>query len=141
MIRGLQLHRFRAHAPVSSPLNSWETDISFPQHTERLTPDRVQEIISLSTDSVTIKSAEMTQQQKIAAALARARTSNSTSRLHESTAVATAPDPSEQETTPVPELHSAQLTPAPKFAGISQLLIWSGLALVVLSCYLLVTTR
>lgn len=140
-LHGLRLRRTGALLPAPPELISSRSNAhSFPQHTERLAPDRIQQIIRLSPDSVPAKSAEMTQQQKIAAALARAGTSHSTSWLHESTAVATEPDPSEQETIPVQELPRVP-SPTPKLAGSSHLLIWSGLALVVLSCYLLVTIR
>ena len=85
-------------------------------------------------------SVEMSQQQKIAAALARAGTSHSTAWLSGSTGVAVAatePDV-EQETTRVPELQSAQFAPTAKSSNTNQLLIWCGLALTVLSSYLLV---
>lgn len=141
LFRGLRLRRIRANVLPSPHPTPWKTNGSFLQHIKQDIPDPIEEIIRLSPDPVSMKSAEMTQQQKIAAALARAGTSHSASWLHESTAVATEPDPSEQETTTVREVHSAPLTPQPKFANISQLLIWSGLALALLSCYLLVTIR
>ena len=103
-------------------------------------PHRLQEIIRLSPDPLRMNSAEMTQQQKIAAALARAGSSHSTAWAHESTGVAVEapePDPFEQEALPV--RNPAQLTPTSRYVDTSHLLIWSGLALAVLSCYLLVT--
>ena len=112
----------------------------FPVPIEKVAPHRFHEIIRLSADPVPVNSAEMTQQQKIAAALARAGTSHSTTWGHESTGVAveaSEPDPFEQEALPV--RNSAQLAPTLGSIGTSHLLIWSGLALAVLSCYLLVT--
>lgn len=142
-LRGLRLRRIRAHAPDSSqPI--WEAKSRFLDRTEKTAPDPIQEIIHLSSDPVPMKSAEMTQQQKIAAALARAGTSHSSAWIRESSGVAveaTEPDPTENQTTPVLEVHSTPLTPTPKFADSSHLLIWSGLALAVLCCYLLVTFR
>lgn len=143
-LRGLRLRRIRAHAPDSFQPISWEADRPFLDRTEKTTPDPIQEIIHLSSDPVPMKSAEMTQQQKIAAALARAGTSHSSAWIRESSGVAveaTEPDPSENQTTPVQKVHSTPFTPTPKFADISHLLIWSGVALAVLCCYLLVTSR
>ena len=91
-----------------------------------------------------MKSAEMTQQEKIAAALARAGTSHPAAWVHEPSGVAvevTEPDLSENETTGNDEIYPAQFKPTARFAYISHLLIWSGLALAILSCYLLVTIR
>ena len=144
VLRGIRLRPIRAHAPASRISISWKTNSPLPQQNERVSTRPVQEIIRLSSDPVLMKSVEMTQQQKIAAALARAGTSHSSARAHESASVAVEalePDPSEQETPAVQEVHFAQSTPTPKFAGISHLLIWSGLALAVLSCYLLVTVH
>ena len=136
-LRGLRLRR--AWIQASSKANA---DSS--QRTENVAAHPTQETIRLTTDLLPVKSAEMTQQQKIAAALARAGTSHSTGRGHESTGVAveaTEPDPLEQETTADEEVHSVQLKPTPISAYTSHLLIWCGLALAVLSCCLLVTIR
>jgi len=105
--------------------------------------DPIRGIIRLTPAPVPMKSAEMTQQQKIAAALARAGTSHSTAWVHESTGVAVeAAEPDFFErTTSALEVHSARLTSKPKPADITHRLIGWGLALAVLSRYLLVTFR
>lgn len=143
-LRGLRLRRIRPHAPDSSQPISWEANSPFLDRTEKTAPDPIEEIIHLSSGPVPMKSAEMSQQQKIAAALARAGTSHSSAWIRESSGVAveaTEADPSENQTTPVLKVHSTPLTPTPKFTDFSHLLIWSGLALALLCCYLLVTFR
>jgi hypothetical protein len=141
-LRGLRLRRAWASVPpasMSSKPNAYSS-----QRTEDVEAHPIQDTIRLSADPVPMKSAEMTQQEKIAAALARAGTSHSTDWVHEPAGVAveaSEPDPLEDQTTPIPEIHSAQLRPTLRSAGISHLLIWSGLALAALSCYLLVTIR
>jgi hypothetical protein len=122
---------------MSSKANTYSS-----HRAENVATHSTQETICLSPDPVLMKSAEMTQQQKIVAALARAGASHSTARVYESTGVAvdaTDPDPLEQQTTTIPEPHRAPWMPTPKFPDVSHLLICCGLALAVLSCYLLVT--
>ena len=140
-LRGLRLRRIRVVPPASLASISWEAKVHmFPPPAKRVVPHRFHEIIRLSPDPMPMNSAEMTQQQKIAAALARAGSSNSTAWANESSGVAVEapePDPLEQRTAPV--RNSAQLTPTPKSVGTSHLLMWYGLALAVLSFYLLVT--
>jgi hypothetical protein len=85
-----------------------------------------------------MKSADMTQQQRISAALARS--GSSTAWVQETTGVAVEandPDHSEDRIAAIQQLDS-DLTPTQKSSDISHALIWSGLALAVLSCYLLV---
>ena len=139
-LRGLRLRRIRVEPPASLASISWEANVHmFPPPAGRVAPHRFHEIIRLSPDPVPMNSAEMTQQQKIAAALARAASSNSTAWAHESSGVAVEapePDPLEQKNAPV--RNSAQLTLTPKSVG-TNLPMWCGLALAVLSCYLLVT--
>ncbi len=141
-LRGLRLRRVWVQASVSLASSSSKANADSSQRTENVAAHPTQETIRLTTDLLPVKSAEMTQQQKIAAALARAGTSHSTGRGHESTGVAveaTEPDPLEQETTAEDEVHPVQLKPTPISAYTSHLLIWCGLALAALSCYLLVT--
>jgi hypothetical protein len=140
-LRGLGSRRIRVEPPASLASISWKANLRMiPLSTGKVHPHRLEEIIRLSPNPLPMNSAEMTQQQKIAAALARAGTSNSTAWDHESSGVAveaSEPDPLEQKAAPAQI--SLQLTPTPKFVGTSHLLIWFGLALSVLSCYLLVT--
>jgi hypothetical protein len=139
--RGLRLRRTRVHPSVlPTSISSRPNGDSFPQRTETIASNAIQEVIRLSPSPIPMKSADMTQQQKIAAALAR--TGSSTTWVQESTSIAveaTEPDLLENQTTPLPHPHSARLTPTPKSTNIGHLLIWCGLALAVLSCYLLVT--
>src|SRR5690348_13840847 len=140
-LRGLGSRRIRVEPPASLASISWKANLRMiPLSTGKVHPHRLEEIIRLSPNPLPMNSTEMTQQQKIAAALARAGTSNSTAWDRESSGVAveaSEPDPLEQEAAPAQI--SPQLTPTPKFVGTSHLLIWFGLALSVLSCYLLVT--
>jgi len=139
-LRGLRSRRTRVLASGTTTSISSRTKHSAPQRSEEVVAP-LREIIHLSSDYAPMKSAEMTQQQKIAAALARAGTSHSTARVHESTGVAVEtgePDPFEHKPTPILRLVPGQLTPRAKSSDISHLLIWCGLALAVLSCYLLV---
>jgi hypothetical protein len=84
-LRGLRLRRIRVEQPASLASIPWEANShSFPQRTEKVAAAPIQDIIRLSPDPAPMKSAEMSQQQKIAAALARSSSSNSTAWLHES---------------------------------------------------------
>src|SRR5215472_1387852 len=129
-LRGLRSRRTRVQASVSSAsISSRANGRSFPPRTEEVAAP-LREIIRLSPEPVPMKSAEMTQQQKIAAALARAGTSHSTAWVHESTGVAvevTDPDPLAEKATPMPDVHSAQLQPTRKSSDTSHLMIWGGL--------------
>jgi hypothetical protein len=137
------LRRTRIQVPALPASISWRANgYSFPQRTEKVAATPLQEINRLSPNPGPMKSAEMSQQQKIAAALARAGMSRSTAWSEGSTGVAVAisePDPFEHTAIPIREVHAAQLTPAAKSTRISHLLISCGLAVALVSCYLLVT--
>jgi hypothetical protein len=142
-LRGLRLRRTRIQVPASRDSISWETNRHpFPQRTDKVAAAPPQEITRLSLDPAPMKSAEMSQQQKIAAALARAGMSRSTAWSEGSTGVAVEtdePDPFEPTAVPIQELHAAQLMPATESTRTSHLLILCGLAVALVSCYLLVT--
>ena len=71
-----QLHRKASASPVL--ISPRASGYAFPQRTEMVASDPIRGIIRLTPAPVPMKSAEMTQQQEIAAALARAGTSHST---------------------------------------------------------------
>ena len=134
LTQGLRLRRNRQPSNSTSSIAATLTRLSAAE-----TSTSEQEAIRLSAETGPTKSADMSQQQKIAAALARAGISNS-AWMHASTeaTVQTLEKPVESDSAATPAL-SGEVTehlPEPSNRR-GNLLVWCGLALAVVSLVLL----
>jgi hypothetical protein len=132
--RGLRLRRKEQGSQSAGSTPGTLTTLSAAEAS-----NSAQELIRLSTETVPTKSADMTQQQKIAAALARAGISNSAwMRQSSELAVQTLEKPEESDSAAPPALSGEVTDHFPKPSNRrGNLLVWCGLVLAVVSLVLL----
>jgi len=131
--------RLRRNGQASNSTSSIPATLTRLSSTE--TSTSAQEAIRLSAETGPTKSTDMTQQQKIAAALARAGISNS-AWMHQTSegAVQTLEKPEESENPATPTLPGEATNHLPEPSNRrGNLLVWCGLALAVVSLVLLAT--